>query len=287
MADKKGLGRGLGALLGDAAGGRPEETGVMLRIAEIEPNADQPRKNFDETALSELADSIRLNGVLTPLLVRRLESGSYQIIAGERRWRAARMAGVTRLPAVVIEADDRRVTELALIENLQREDLNPMEEAEGYKSLSEEFGLTQEEISRRVGRSRPAVANAMRLLSLPEALQKMVSEGTLSSGHARPLLALPSPKLQEQAAKQVIKDELSVRQTETLVKKLLQEKKEQTPDMAVNYLEEHEKRLSSSFARKVRIVSGRQKGRIELEFYGAEDFEELMALLEERSRAGS
>ncbi len=279
MSVKKGLGRGLGALLGDAAVQQNETSSVLLRIAEVEPNADQPRKSFDEVALAELADSIRAQGLLTPLLVRRLPGGTYQIIAGERRWRAARMAGLTQLPAIILDADDRRVTELALIENLQREDLNPLEEAEGFKRLTEEFGLTQEDISRQVGRSRPAVANALRLLALPDSVRALVSDGRLSAGHARALLALSSESQQRTLASQIVQEDLSVRQTEALVKKALAAKEPASAEKTtVNYLEEHERRLSELLGRKVSIVSGKQKGRIELEFYGADDFEALLSI---------
>lgn len=276
--EKKGLGRGLGALLGeDAVRERPAGS-VSLRIAEIEPNIEQPRKRFDDEALADLAESIRIHGVLTPLLVRKLTSGSYQIIAGERRWRAARMAGLTHLPVTVIEADDRHATELALIENLQREDLNPIEEAEGYRVLMDEYGMTQEDVSQRVGRSRSAVANVIRLLSLPPTIQAHVADGNLSEGHARAVLSLPE-KLQEKAVSQILDGGLSVRQTETLAKKWSEEHKEDAKRLTINFLEEHEQNLSRVLKRKVRIISGKQKGRIELEFYGADDLEELIGHL--------
>ncbi len=279
MAGKNpGLGRGLGALLGDEALRAPEGGSVSLRIAEVEPNPDQPRKQFDEQSLNDLAESIRRHGVLQPVAVRRLSSGFYQIIAGERRWRAARLAGLAEIPAIVFEADDRRAAELALIENLQREDLNPIEEAEGLQSLIEEYGLTQEEAALRVGRSRPAVANAMRLLSLCPPVREMVLTGALSAGHARALLSLPAQK-QEQAARKTVAEGFSVRQVEALAQRLLSEEKpakKQEP----NYLEEHEKRLSQGLGRRVRIVPGRQKGRVELEFYGNDDLDRLMSLLD-------
>ena len=191
MASERGLGKGLGALLGDTSLQTQESGSVYLPIAQVEPGLNQPRKQFDETALNDLADSIREHGIIQPLSVRRLSSGYYQIIAGERRWRAAKLAGLTEVPAVIMEADDRKVMELGLIENLQREDLNPMEEADGYLALKEEFGLTQEEIAQRMGKSRPAIANALRLTSLPVLLREMVVDGDLSAGHARALLALP------------------------------------------------------------------------------------------------
>lgn len=282
MPEKKGLGRGLGALLGDAAVRESSPAGITLRMAEVEPNAGQPRKFFDDESLGALAESIRQHGVLTPLLVRRQTNGSYQIIAGERRWRAARMAGLTHIPVVITEADDRQATEIALIENLQREDLNPMEEAQGFSSLIRDYGLTQEDVAARVGRSRPAVANCLRLLSLPENLQKMVASGELSEGHARAVLGLNGTELQPKAVKQILTQELSVRQTEALVKKLTQESAElkKPRELSVNYLENHERQLSESLNRKVKIVSGKQKGRIELEFYGPDDFEALFSRLE-------
>lgn len=274
-----GLGRGLSALLGDAAVQVPSVATVQLRLSEIEPNQSQPRKHFDDSALAELAESIRLHGVLTPLLVRRLPSGAYQIIAGERRWRAARMAGLTVLPAVVHEADDRMATELALIENLQREDLNPLEIAEGYHALVEEYGLTQEEVAQRVGRSRPAVANALRLLALPLPVLDMLVEGSLTEGHARTLLALPGRREQEAAAAKMAEGGLSVRQAEAYVKTLLERQKDEPPREKINYLADHEKALSERWGRKITIASGRKKGSLTLEFYDADDLEALIARL--------
>ncbi len=272
-----GLGRGLGALLGEEALRDTSETGSLsLRLAQVEPNATQPRRVFDEVALSELADSIRQNGILQPLLVRRLDSGYYQIIAGERRWRAARLAGLSEVPAIVVEADDRRAMELALIENLQREDLNPLEEAQGYRSLMDDFGLTQEEAAERVGRSRPAVANSLRLLSLNSAVQDLLLGGALSAGHARALLSLPEES-QEKAARQVIEQALSVRQTEALCRRLMGKKKARPAPLP--YFTDYERELASAFGRKVSIVSTEKRGKLTLEFYGADDFDRLMALL--------
>ena len=191
----------------------------------MEPGLNQPRKRFDQEALAELADSIRIHGIIQPLTVRRLSSGYYQIIAGERRWRAAKAAGLAEVPAVIIEADDRKVMELGLIENLQREDLNPVEEARGYQVLMEEYGLTQEQVAQRMGKSRPAIANTLRLLALPEDLMALVEEGALSAGHARALLGAPTAALQREAAKQVVERQLSVRQTEALIRALQREKK--------------------------------------------------------------
>ena len=192
MALERGLGKGLGALLGDAALQSQEGGSLSLPISQVEPGLKQPRKRFDEESLQDLADSIRIHGIIQPLTVRRLSSGYYQIIAGERRWRAAKLAGLSEIPAVIIEADDRKVMELGLIENLQREDLNPIEEANGYKVLMSEYGLTQEEVAQRVGKSRPAVANALRLLTLPDPVHLLLEEGKLSAGHARAILAVPS-----------------------------------------------------------------------------------------------
>lgn len=284
MAGKKpsGLGRGLGALLGDDVL-KPEAAGnLYLPISQVESYSAQPRKLFDEAALAELADSIREHGVIQPLTVRKLASGYYQIIAGERRWRAARMAGLTEVPAVVIEADDQKAAELALVENLQREDLNPMEEASGYQSLIQTYHMTQEEAAQRVGKSRSAVANAMRLLGLQSGVRKLVEEGALSAGHARALLPL-SPALQAKAADTVVQGQLSVRETEALVKKLSQEpKEEEEPQEAlqeVDYAKEAQTSLASKLGRGVRIVTGRKKGRIELEYYGVDDLNDLLEAL--------
>ena len=284
MASERGLGKGLGALLGDASLQAQESGSINLPITQVEPGLNQPRKQFEEGPLNDLADSIQEHGIIQPLTVRRLSSGYYQIIAGERRWRAAKMAGLSEVPAVIMEADDRKVLELGLIENLQREDLNPMEEADGYLALKEEFGLTQEEIARRMGKSRPAIANALRLTALPPLLREMVSDGDLSAGHARALLSLPTVELQEKAAQLVVSQELTVRQTEALTKKLQEEdEKPQKPkeeDSKRVYLDELEKSLSTRLGRKVSIASGRKKGKIELEYYDLDDLEHLLAQLE-------
>ena len=280
MASKKpsGLGRGLGALLGDDV--MKTEGSLYLPISQVESCSSQPRKYFDEESLAELADSIREHGIIQPLTVRKLSSGYYQIIAGERRWRAARMAGLDEVPVIVIEADDRKAAELAMIENLQREDLNPMEEAAGFQSLIENYHMTQEEAAQRVGKSRSAVANAMRLLSLAPSVAAMVEDGRLSAGHARALLTL-SPALQEKTAETIVHSELSVRQTEALVNRLRAEKKEapQKDPNAVNYTLEAQKELSSKMGRGVKIVTGRKKGRIELEYYGLDDLNDLLEAL--------
>ena len=282
MASKKpsGLGRGLGALLGDDVL-KAETTGSLyLPISQVESCSSQPRKSFDEASLAELAESIREHGIIQPLTVRKLASGYYQIIAGERRWRAARLAGLQEVPVIVVEADDRKAAELAMIENLQREDLNPMEEAAGFQALIENYHMTQEEAATRVGKSRSAVANALRLLSLTPPVRRSVEEGKLSAGHARALLSL-SPALQESAAAAVISGGLSVRQTESLAKRLAAQAKERkkSAPAGVDYAAEAQKELSSRLGRGVKIVSGRKKGRIELEYYGIDDLNDLLEAL--------
>ena len=282
MASKKpsGLGRGLGALLGDDVMNTETQGAMYLPISEVESNSAQPRKFFDEAALAELADSIRQHGIIQPLTVRRLSSGYYQIIAGERRWRAARLAGLSEVPVTVIEADDRKAAELAMIENLQREDLNPMEEAAGYRSLIDQHHMTQEEAANRVGKSRSAVTNALRLLELTPAVQNQVEAGLLSAGHARALVPL-SPAQQVQAANAIIEGGLSVRQTEALAKRLsVGEKPEKkAPADEVDYAAVAQKELSSQLGRGVKIVNGRKKGRIELEYYGMDDLNDLLEAL--------
>ena len=288
MASKKGLGKGLGSLLGDFSEDTAEKSPYqLLPIYKIEPNRSQPRQDFDEEELQSLADSISVHGVIQPLTVRELESGYYQIIAGERRWRAARMAGLNEIPAVVIEADDRKAMELALIENLQRQDLNPVEEALGYQSLMEDFGLTQEVTAQRVGKSRPAVANALRLLNLsPEVLEKLRT-GDLTAGHARAVLSLKSEKKQQEAAQKIIALGLSVRQAELLCKNMSREPApEKEVTLAVNYVAECEKSLSKHLGRGVKIVNGKRKGKCELEFYGQEDLQNLLDTLMKLNKNG-
>ena len=291
MAKKKaelGLGRGLNALLGDPVLQDQGEGSVSLPISQVEPGLNQPRKRFDPEALAELADSIREHGIIQPLTVRRLSSGYYQIIAGERRWRAAKQAGLDEVPAVIIEADDRKVMEIGLIENLQREDLNPAEEARGYQVLMTEYGMTQEQVAQRMGKSRPAVTNALRLLNLPEDLMALVEEGKLSAGHARALLGAPTPALQRQAAKAVLDKGLSVRQTEALVKALQKEKKPKvrSEDMLAIYLADLEKNLGSQLGRKVHIQHRGKKGKLELEYYSEDDLETLLRLLNYTQEGG-
>ena len=282
MASKKpsGLGRGLGALLGDDVMKTESSGSLSLPISQVETCSSQPRKRFDDESLQELADSISQHGIIQPLTVRKLSSGYYQIIAGERRWRAARLAGLQEVPVIVIEADDRKAAELAMIENLQREDLNPMEEAAGFQSLIESYHMTQEEAAQRVGKSRSAVTNALRLLGLTPSVRKLVEEGKLSAGHARALVPL-SPSLQERAANAIVSGGLSVRQTEALVKRLSAEKNEaqaKDPD-EVDYLAEAQNELKARLCRGVKIVPGRKKGRIELEYYGVDDLNDLLDAL--------
>ena len=280
MAKRKtdlGLGRGLNALLGDPELPAQGEGSVALPISQVEPGLNQPRKRFEQGALDDLAESIRVHGIIQPLTVRRLATGYYQIIAGERRWRAAKAAGLQEVPAVIIEADDRKVMELGLIENLQREDLNPAEEARGYRTLMEEYGLTQEQVAQQMGKSRPAITNTL------------VEENALSAGHARAILGAPTAALQKEAAKQVVEGQLSVRQTEALIKALQKEKKErpkeQGPDLSL-YLGELEKDLAGRLGRKVKIAHKGKKGRVELEYYNEQDLETLLALLQRLTSQG-
>ena len=282
MASNKGLGRGLGALLGDSFDEIPENSPYkLLPIYKVEPNASQPRQDFDEEELQALSESIAIHGVIQPLTVRELPSGYYQIIAGERRWRAARMANLSESPAVIVEADDKKAMELALIENLQRQDLNAMEEALGYQSLMQDYGLTQEEASSRVGKSRSAVANALRLLNLPQPIAQMLRDGKLTAGHARAILKIKAEKKQLEAAQKIAALDLSVRQAENLCANMAKDpvKKEEQITLAVDYVAECEKSLSKHLGRGVKIVNGKRKGRFELEFYGAEDLQVLLDAL--------
>lgn len=278
----KGLGKGLGALMGDFSMETPSAKSPyqMLPIHKVEPNPNQPRRDFDPEELQSLADSIAQHGVVQPLTVRELANGYYQIIAGERRWRAARIAELREIPAVIIDADDRKVMELALIENLQRQDLNPVEEALGYQTLMQEYGLTQEDAAKQVGKSRPAVANALRLLNLTDKVLEMVRTGSLSAGHARAVLSLKSEKLQEQAAQKIAALGLSVRQAELLCKNMAKEPAPiKEPTLAVDYVAECEKSLSKHLGRGVKIINGKRKGRFELEFYGQDDLQVLLDAL--------
>ena len=284
---KGGLGKGFGALLGESLFAESEAAGGVstLPMTLIEPNREQPRKTFEPEAMQELTRSIAMHGVVTPITVRKTDGEYYQIIAGERRWRAARSAGLTEIPALVIEADDKTVMELALIENLQRQDLNPVEEAQGYQSLMEEYGLTQEQVAERVGKSRPAVANALRLLALPESAQEMVASGTLSAGHARAVLAIKDESLRTPEVLEKMAG-MSVRQAEKFAKNLTHtaEEQNQTPPadapFEVDYMAELAHRLESALGRRVRIEQGKTAGTVALEFYGDDDLERLAAALE-------
>ena len=282
MASQKGLGKGLGALLGDFMEAPPEDSAYrMLPLHRVEPNPEQPRQDFDQEELEALAESIRQHGIIQPLTVRETGEGYYQIIAGERRWRAARMAELTEVPAIVIEADNKKAMELALIENLQRQDLNSVEEALGYQSLINEFGLTQEEAAARVGKSRPAVANSLRLLSLDEKVLEMLRTGAITAGHAKAILMVKTGKKQLEAAQKIANLGLSVRQAELLCKNMSREPekvKEETV-FQVDYVKECEKSLSKHLGRGVKIVNGKRKGRFELEFYGQDDLQTLLDAL--------
>lgn len=279
--EKKGLGTGLGVLFGaDEFDDEAEQ--LTLPISKVEPRSEQPREYFDQEALEALADSIRQYGLIQPITVRKLDSGYYQIIAGERRWRASRLAGLTEVPVRVIEADDRRTAELALVENLQREDLNPIEEAKGYKLLIEEYGLTQEDAARSVGRSRPAVTNAMRLLMLTPPVMEMVEKGKLSAGHARAILSVSEPSKQLAAANEIIKKNYSVRKAEQLAARIVREPRqapEESGEISVDYAAEISNELSKKLGRKVKLIDGKRNGKIEIEFYGADDREALIEKL--------
>lgn len=285
MAPKKksGLGKGLDALFLDNSTENQSGSVTQLSLNEIEPNRDQPRKHFDETALSELSESIAMHGVIQPLLVRPISDGGYQLIAGERRWRASRMAGLTQVPVVIREMTDSEAMELALIENLQREDLNPIEEAEGLKLLMDTYSLTQEQAAERVGKSRPAVANALRLLSLPAKVILLLKEGKLSSGHARALLPLKDEKTMLLLCKEIEEKELSVRETEKIVKNLLsekKEKKEKKPKKRDPYYDECELSIREALGRKANInLAKGDKGTIEIEFFGKDDLKKILKSL--------
>lgn len=277
MAKGKGLGRGLDALIPTEAND-PSKAPVGVRLSDIEPNPRQPRQDFDAAALEELAQSIRENGVITPITLRKT-GDTYQIIAGERRWRASRMAGLHEIPAIVLDVDEQTGYALALIENLQREDLNPMEEAEGYRRLIQELGLTQEQAAQRVGVSRPAVANALRLLNLPVSVSALLREKKLSAGHARALLPLETPERMEQAAAVILEQQLSVRQTEVLVKQLLKaprQAREKAPDI---YVRDLERSMSALTGHKITIRHGAKKGTLTIEYYGNDDLDAVCQAL--------
>ena len=283
MAKQKGLGKGVSALFGDFAEPLEETSGYkVLPLYKIEPNPEQPRQDFDPEELQSLSESIATHGLIQPLIVRLLDSGYYQIIAGERRWRACRMAGLSEVPTIVMEADDRKAMALALIENLQRQDLNPIEESLGYQRLMQEFGLTQEEAAHQVGKSRSAVANSLRLLNLSDPVMELVRSGKLTAGHARAILTVKSVKKQEEAAQKITALDLSVRQAELLCRNMSREAVEEpqpVKKLEVNYIAECEKNLSRQLGRGVKIVSGKRKGRFELEFYGQDDLQLLLDAL--------
>ena len=284
MAVKKsGLGRGFDAIFADNSV-EDISTGnstTKVKLLDIEPNREQPRKQFDEEALSELSDSIAQHGVLQPLLVRPMPDGGYQLVAGERRWRASRMAGLTEVPVVIRDLTDAQVAELALVENLQRENLNPLEEANGYKELSEKFGYTQEKISEIVGKSRPSIANALRLLNLPEDVQEMVSAGSLAMGHARAILSLPDDKMKTELAKLVIQNDLSVRETERIARNMVKEAPKKSKAKKRNpYYDEAELALSEVLGRKVKITKSSKKGALEIEFFDDADLKKLLKIFD-------
>ncbi len=280
MAIKRGLGRGLDALYDNTEAAEAEQKDLIeLRISMIEPNHNQPRKDFDEDALITLSNSIAEHGIIQPIIVSPSENGFYKIIAGERRWRAAKMAGLREIPAIVRTYEKQKAAEVAMLENLQREDLNPIEEAEGYKNLMENFGLTQESLSRSLGKSRSAIANSVRILSLPQNIIDMVRNGLISEGHARTLLSIEDDAEKQRLAEEIINGKLSVRDTEKIAgekktAKKIAEKKEISPE-----IKEMEKRLSDNFGSKVKIITGRKKGKIEIEYYGNDDFTRIMEKL--------
>jgi len=274
---KKGLGKGLSELFGDAADDKALNDFDYLPLQYIEPMQDQPRTLFDEESIDELAETIRVHGMINPILVRSIEDGRYQIIAGERRWRAAREAGLEKVPVKIVIADDKSALEMALIENLQRKDLKPVEEAYGYKKLMEKHNLTQEQVAQTVMKSRPAVANSLRLLSLPIEILKQINDEELSAGSARALLALKNEEHMKDAAKLIIENDYNVREVEALVRKLSREKPGRTKQkvIEVNYLLEAQKQLTSAMGRRVTIKQSKGKGKIELEYYDREDFDVL------------
>lgn len=276
MAKKSALGKGLGALMLENTTEDMVATNT-LPISEITPNKDQPRKTFDETALEELAESIKQHGVLQPLLVRPLPNGGYQLVAGERRWRASRKAGLREVPVVVKELTDTETMEIAIIENLQREDLNPIEEAEGLQALIDKCGFTQEEIASSVGKSRPAIANSLRLLRLPQEVRELTRDGKISAGHARALISLDNDTLIIEAAENVIKNKLTVRDVERLAKirdkdKAVSQKRYKRRD---SFYDEVELTLSEVLGRKVKVYNGKGKGTLEIEFYSQEDLKNI------------
>ncbi len=281
---KKGLGKGVDILYKtDTAVDVTKEQILELKISEIEPNKDQPRTEFDQEKLETLADSIKKYGVLQPIVVKKLDNGFYRIIAGERRWRASKLAGLKKMPVVIRDFDDQETMEIALIENLQREDLNPFEEARGYRELMDLFSLTQEQVAQKVGKSRSAVANSIRLLSLCDEIKELVLKKELTVGHVRALLGTENEGIQLMAARKIVEDGLNVRQTEALIKTLLIEKKPKkknpVDEEMKRYLSSLEKKLSNSLGTKVKIQNKKNRGKIEIEYYNNEDFERIMNLI--------
>ena len=280
MVKKKGLGKGLGALLTDEKSSIESDSITEIKIIDIEPNKEQPRKAFDEEKLEELADSIRQNGVITPILVCEAANGYYSIIAGERRWRAAKKAGLKEIPAIIKKLDDIKLYELSLIENLQREDLNPVEEAFGYKKLMDDYKLTQEEVSTKVSKSRSYVANAMRLLNLPEDVLNSLKEGEISVGHAKVLLSLKDDNEKSRFCELVIKNELSVRDLEAQIKKYYKPTKEEKKDLNMKLAyEKIENNVAALLGTKVKIVDKNNKGKIQIEYYSAGDLERIVKII--------
>ncbi|MDY4699226.1 ParB/RepB/Spo0J family partition protein [Eubacterium coprostanoligenes] len=275
MAKKSGLGKGLGALMLENNTDSMVSTST-LNINEITPNKEQPRKTFDETALEELADSIRQHGVLQPLLVRPLTSGGYQLVAGERRWRASRLAELKEVPVIIKELSDTEAMEIAIIENLQREDLNPIEEAEGLQALIDKCGYTQEQVATSVGKSRPAITNALRLLKLPEEVREMAKDGTISAGHARALLAFDNQPMMIECANQIVSKKLTVRDVEKMAKRPATTSiKTKTAQRRDSFYDEVELSLTEALGTKVRVYNGRNKGTLEIEFYTLDDLKNI------------
>lgn len=277
---KKGLGKGLEALFADnEIDEKAQDAPVYIRISDIEPNREQPRKAFNEGKLNELASSIKQHGVLQPLLVQPITSGRYKIIAGERRWRAARIAGISELPVIIREFNEQEAMEVALIENLQREDLNPAEEAEGYRLLMEQFNLTQEQVAEKVSKSRPVIANALRLLNLPKETLELIRSGSISSGHGRALLSIGDKNDINKIAERIVEENLTVRDIEKLARRKAKPVHEEETNYKYNYVRTVEKKIEEFLGRKTRIIIGKNKGKIELEYYSEDDLEKLSQFL--------
>lgn len=286
MAKKSGLGRGLDSLFVESSESEASENKTKLRLTEIQPRSNQPRKNFDSESLSKLAESIAANGLIQPIVVRESVGGYYEIIAGERRWRACKLAGLTEVPVVILNSDDRQTAELSLIENVQREDLNPIEEAMAYRTLIDEYRMTQEEVATRIGKSRAAIANTMRLLDLPDEVLNLIADGTISEGHGRAILGLRDKEKMVEIAKTVADRDLSVRQTEEFVRKLNEkacESVEEEPQPQsvkdVDYVAELEKKIRNTIGRRVRILGGKRIKKLEIEYTDNDDLENLLKSL--------